>query len=79
MDSPIISRDLIRSRGAAAFVAGSGRNGHNMNPGAPAIAEWQAGWDAAYKEKSAMTHVCTHCGATQGAAHPSSCAIARYV
>lgn len=79
MDAPIISRELIRSMGIAAFAAGRGRNAHNMNPGSPAISEWQAGWDTAYKAKSAKTHVCTHCSASQGTAHARSFAIARYV
>lgn len=43
----IISREMIRARGRAAHAAGKARNGHNMNPGAAAIAEWQAGWDEA--------------------------------
>jgi hypothetical protein len=45
MDEPIISKDAIRARGRAARAAGKSRNDHNMNPGAAAIAEWQAGWD----------------------------------
>lgn len=44
MDHSIISRDTIKARGAAAFDKGLGVDDHNMNPGAPAIADWQFGW-----------------------------------
>ncbi|MCA1857430.1 hypothetical protein LE190_16070 [Massilia oculi] len=42
----IISRDMIRTKGAAAFDKGLGHDEHGMNPGSPAIDEWQAGWRA---------------------------------
>jgi hypothetical protein len=45
MTDHVISRDLIRSKGAAAYRAGQGRDEHNMNPGSAAIEDWQAGWD----------------------------------
>jgi hypothetical protein len=45
MDEPIISRETMRARGRAARAAGLGRDEHNMNWHAAAIAEWQAGWD----------------------------------
>ena len=44
MDEAIISRDTIRERGAFAFDQGRNVDDHHMNPGAPAIADWQAGW-----------------------------------
>lgn len=44
MDDPIISRDTIRQRGADAFDRGVDVDGHNMNPGAPAIEDWRKGW-----------------------------------
>lgn len=42
----IVSRDEMRSRGAEAFDDGRGIHDHNMNPGAAAIDDWQAGWRA---------------------------------
>ena len=51
----IVSRAMIFDRGAAAFAKGLGLNDHNMNPGAPAIADWQAGWkDAKQRWNRAM-------------------------
>lgn len=46
MDISIISRDTIRARGAKAFDNGRGIDAHGMNPGSPAIEDWQAGWRA---------------------------------
>jgi hypothetical protein len=40
----IISRETMRKRGAKAFEQGLGINDHGMNPGSPAIEDWQAGW-----------------------------------
>jgi hypothetical protein len=40
MDTPIISRDLIRAKARAAFSRGVKRNQHNMPPDAPALADW---------------------------------------
>ena len=42
----IVSREEMRSRGAEAFDHGRSINDHNMNPGAAAIDDWQAGWRA---------------------------------
>jgi len=42
----IVSREEMRTRGADAFDDGRGINDHNMNPGAAAIDDWQAGWRA---------------------------------
>ena len=48
MTDQIVSRDHIRGCGAEAFEAGRGRDDHGMNWNAPAITEWQDGWDRAY-------------------------------
>lgn len=40
----IVSRDMIRAKGAAAFDKGLKHDQHGMNPGAPAIDDWQLGW-----------------------------------
>ena len=40
----IVSRELIRAKGAAAFDKGLPHDGHQMNPGSPAIDDWQLGW-----------------------------------
>lgn len=50
MSDQIISRAHIHAKGAAAFAAGRGINDHGMNPGASAIADWQAGWTQARHE-----------------------------
>jgi hypothetical protein len=50
MSDEIIPREWIREKGRAAFVAGKGRDEHHMNPGSPAIEEFQAGWDRAYAD-----------------------------
>lgn len=41
MDDPIISRDMIRARARKAFAQGRGRDEHGMNPGSPAVVDWQ--------------------------------------
>jgi hypothetical protein len=48
----IISRETIKARGAHAFDQGKGVDDHYMNPGAPAIAEWQFGWHTRRIEKA---------------------------
>lgn len=40
----IVSRETMRQRGADAFDRNVPIDGHNMNPGAPAIEDWQKGW-----------------------------------
>lgn len=51
----IVSRAVIFNRGAAAFSKGLGLDDHYMNPGAPAIKDWQAGWkDAKQRWNRAM-------------------------
>ena len=47
MTDQIASRSMMFDRGGIAFVRGHGINDHNMNPGAPAIEDWQKGWKAA--------------------------------
>lgn len=44
VDDSIISRETIRARGASAYDAGRGVDDHRMNPGSPAIKDWQFGW-----------------------------------
>lgn len=44
MSDQIASRQVMFDRGAAAFVKGHGVDDHHMNPGSPAITEWQNGW-----------------------------------
>lgn len=51
----IISRDTIKARGAAAFDKGLGVDDHHMNPGAPAIRDWQFGWHTRRIERSRKT------------------------
>lgn len=45
MHDSIISRETIRTRARAAFARGAGRDDHNMNPQATAVADWQDEWD----------------------------------
>ncbi len=51
MSHQIISRATMRARGADAFDAGLGVNDHHMNPGSPAIEDWQIGWRKRQAEK----------------------------
>lgn len=44
MTDQIATRKMMFDRGAAAFVKGLGADDHGMNPGSPAITEWQNGW-----------------------------------
>jgi hypothetical protein len=46
---------IMRDRGADAFDEGRGVDDHHMNPGAPAIADWQAGWHQRRVERSRKT------------------------
>lgn len=48
MDLSIISREAIRLKARNAFARGAGRDDHNMNPNAPAVADWQKEWDCCY-------------------------------
>lgn len=83
MTDHIISRALIRKKGMAAFHAGHARNGHNMNPGAAAIEEWQSGWDEALLSSlcgpASNAPRCVDCRAVEGAAHDPDCSVSRYV
>lgn len=47
MTDQIVSRKMMFDRGADAFNAGRTRDSHNMNPWAPALADWLAGFDRA--------------------------------
>lgn len=40
----LITPEIMREFGAHDYDRGVPFDGHNMNPGAPAIADWQAGW-----------------------------------
>ena len=40
----LVTPAMNRQRGADAFDRGVPIDGHNMNPGSPAIADWQQGW-----------------------------------
>jgi hypothetical protein len=54
MDESIrpVTPEIMRQFGAAAFDRGVPIDGHNMNPGAPAIADWQQGW----RDRRATVH-----------------------
>jgi len=51
----IISRDVIRALGRAAFVRGDCRDSHQMNPGAAALVDWLAAYDQAADESRALS------------------------
>ena len=55
MTDQIVSRAMIFNKGAAAFNAGRPRDSHNMNPWAPALPDWLAGYDHAERLWSAAT------------------------
>lgn len=46
MTDQIVSRATMYERGAAAALAGRPRDSHGMNPWAPAVPDWQAGYDS---------------------------------
>jgi hypothetical protein len=48
----LITPDMQRERGAHAFDQGLGVDDHHMNPGAPAIRDWQFGWHTRRIERS---------------------------
>jgi hypothetical protein len=50
----IVSRETIRQRGANAFDRGVPIDGHNMNPWAPAVADWREGWMQRQAEVGAL-------------------------
>lgn len=54
MDQSISLISTIQKRkfelGYEAYMANRTRDSHDMNPGSPAIADFQAGWDQAAKE-----------------------------
>lgn len=57
MDLPIrsVTPDMQRDRGAQAFDDGRGVDDHYMNPGAPAIKDWQFGWHQRRTERSRLS------------------------
>lgn len=54
MDTSIslVSPNMQRERGADAFDEGRGVDDHHMNPGSPAIKDWQDGWHQRRVERS---------------------------
>ncbi|TWI41052.1 hypothetical protein IP92_05773 [Pseudoduganella flava] len=52
MCEPIIPRAAIREKAQAAFIRGEGRDEHEFNWHAAAIAEWQAEWDRCAAEQA---------------------------
>ena len=46
MDASIrpVTPEIMRERGAKAFDDGHSIDDHNMNPWAPAVADWRKGW-----------------------------------
>jgi hypothetical protein len=47
-----VTPEIMRERGAQAFDDGRGIDDHHMNPGAPAIEDWQKGW----RDRRAAVH-----------------------
>jgi hypothetical protein len=47
-----VTPEIMRQRGADAFDQGRSINDHHMNPGAPAIVDWQKGW----RDRRAAVH-----------------------
>lgn len=50
MPDQIVSRETIRAR--AAFLAGRGRDSHQMNAGAAALTDWLAEYDRLDSERA---------------------------
>lgn len=46
----IVSREMIRAKGRAAFLRGDSLDSHGMNPWAPALYDWRLGYKAAADE-----------------------------
>ncbi|MGZ4819352.1 MAG: hypothetical protein ACXVZJ_12040 [Terriglobales bacterium] len=40
----LVTPEIMRELGADDYDRGVRFDGHGMNPGSPAIADWQAGW-----------------------------------
>ena len=47
-----VTPEIMRQRGADAFDEGRGIDDHHMNPGSPAIVDWQQGW----RDRRATVH-----------------------
>ena len=45
-------RAYFQESGKTAYLAGHSRDSHDLNPGAAAIADFHAGWDAAASVKN---------------------------
>lgn len=50
MDDVIVSKEMMRARGADAFKRGLGRDEHGMNHFALGIRQWRQGYDRAATE-----------------------------
>lgn len=48
----LITPEIMRELGADDFDRGRGVDEHGMNPGAPAIKDWQYGWHQRLVERS---------------------------
>jgi hypothetical protein len=48
----VVTPDMQFDRGAQAYDEGRGVHDHYMNPGAPAIRDWQYGWHTRRVERS---------------------------
>lgn len=61
MTDQIISVAMIEAKARSAYARGVERDGHEFNPGAPAIEAWQAEWDRCNKALRHMVveRVCT--------------------
>lgn len=61
MSDQIISIAMIEAKARSAFARGVERDEHGFNPGAPAIATWQAEWDRCHQSLRHMIveRVCT--------------------
>jgi hypothetical protein len=52
MTDQIVSRTYMHAKGRAAYEAGKRRDEHHMNPGSPAILDFQDGWDRAKADRA---------------------------
>jgi hypothetical protein len=50
MADAIVSREVIRAKGRAAFLRGDSLDSHGMNPWAPALEDWRDAYAAAADE-----------------------------
>lgn len=59
-DYVIVPREMIRAKGAAAFLAGRDHNSHGFNPGSAAIQEFHNGYNAAAEQASPESPIAPH-------------------